>query len=1209
MLLSIIIFIFCLLAPIHHLHAELFFSNKESRLHLSSAAQLKLNTSINNFKGTLKTDPGANIQGSSIVFNHGALESQQQQSTLKGTLDSGAPNSILLQGNDILHAEPGSIIQLISISGANNRIEGQPTFNTPLSLFDPSTSVTLALQKKLNADIILNGGLVFLDDDLRLGDGITIQGPGTIECNQSALEIWGVDGTWSSSLTFINPDAIGINTRLALSSIWTLSGNGNLNGNGNVLDLSAGGQLVIADGAHIGISDLKIRGLHTNNLLFMGPTSKIDLSGVELELDGNYSTTLGGIFIDGSVSFLLKNFNFLIDQAASITFDGVRGFIDSLDYQNLSQAGQFQAPLPIFVDHIIVGTNLSANLTAGNLTILSSATIAESMGGGLGGNIYLTATYITTSIINNYGGTSGTPTSSYLISTIITTSHVGLDDTFWVPVDKNVIVGADTTIDASGNAMFFAHGDQPQLIVLPNNTLTLQNIELGRINENTFNINPSSSLYIGKNVQLELNQNLTFSQGSITFTGQTNLVNFRGIGGNKTLTITPPRAGQPPVMDIGSNTMVLQDIELSGLSNIKFSSNLVDNQVITGAILLNGGTRINIDRDTNFNFIVQGNDNVIRILKNNVKLTGSLTFGDAVDNDLSIDFILTEGLATENQIYFGDNFAYLFSSKGKASLYFKDYSVRVINQGSNSFVMDKGSLLDGNNLFVGTFPIKQLSFEIGLSRSLLLNSDQINAIDSSFARNFLQVPSATDRPITAYEFHKKRKAPKKNESEWLPQDKEEAEQNDARYQNLMKLFFENADHYTRGLITPLPITTPIGVGTSVQLTNASGTIQMDKGSSITKFGIDPSQFLNIILTDNCTIEQGTPTKIKAGDAFYVLGRNNKMIINDDFIVEGNIYFDTDAELIIECATHLNGKTPKIQLGANAQPFNLNMPQGSRLIARGRGDLLITPDSKIKSNASATQTRAELFFDDQIIVSLLAPGELNVEGNFNVRLTNQAELFIGTDHHVIFGDTKTKRVKIEQNISFDIDDARIRLDGTRETRRGTFHEARLSIQGCNVDMNFDHGAELFVGPSSTFELNTLNNLVQLSRLKRFAFGLKTKFYLDSTSNFILGLNDYTNKQYKTIEWDLERVTLDAQGRFVYIGLPENKITFYGVPQNIKVKQTGTSEAIMKTYIQRNTALTNALSFLDIDGLFYIRASDGTITLDNSAIINANTIVGF
>ena len=294
------------------LKAEFFCSNKESRIHLSSTAQLKLYTSINNWEGTLKTDQGSSLNGSTILFSDGSLETNQQKIILKGTFDPNNTMPILLQGNDILHADPGAIIHAVSISGANNRIEGQPTFNTPLSLFDASTSLTLALQKKLNSSINLNNGLLFLDDDLRLGEGVIINGPGVIACNQSSIGLWGVDGTWNSTVRFINPDAISLNTHLMLSGIWTLSGRGQINGQGNVLDLSLGGKLIIDRDADIGISDIKIRGLNDQTFQFANQNAQVRFSDVKLELDNNFSMTVGGIFIDGPITFILKDHNFFV---------------------------------------------------------------------------------------------------------------------------------------------------------------------------------------------------------------------------------------------------------------------------------------------------------------------------------------------------------------------------------------------------------------------------------------------------------------------------------------------------------------------------------------------------------------------------------------------------------------------------------------------------------------------------------------------------------------------------------------------------------------------------------------------------------------------------------------------------------------------------------------------------------------------------------
>lgn len=1164
-----ILYLFFTCTNTFDLHAEFFFSNKESRMHLSQNTQMKLYSAINNWNGTLKSDPGSSIEGSSISFSNGSLESGQQKTVLKGRLDPSA-QTILLQGSDILHANPGTVLQIVNVSGTNNRIEGQPTFQTPITFFDSSTSLTLALQKKLNNSIILNGGTLFLDDDLRLGEEVLLNGPGIVECNQASIHIWGSDGTWNSTLSFINPDALFINSHLMLSSAWTLSGKGNLNGQGNVLDLSLGGKLIIGNDAEICISDIKIRGLNASSLIFSNEASKIRLSDVQLELDSNYSMTLGGIFIDNSVTFLLKNYNFLVDTNASITFDGARGVIDGLLFADDSSAGQFQSPLPLFIDHTFVTTNFNANIISGNLTLLSSGTLSEL---ARGGDIFIN----TTQMIGGGSGIGGglTPTGSYILSTIITVTYVGLDDTFWVPVNENVIAGTDVTIDASGNAMFFAHGEAPQIIVLPQYTLTLKNIEFGRINENTFNIHPSSKLFIDENVQFEFNQNITFSQGSITLTTNADVFHLRGMGGVKTLNIAAPAPGQPKFFNAGANTLVLQNIELNGLENIAFESKFINGELVKGAVALTGGARININRTTDAVFIVEGIDNVIRILKNDISLDGSLIFGDEIVNELHIDFVLTSGLFTENQVRFGDNFAYIYSEKGKAGLIFDDYLVNVINKGSNSFVMDKGSYLDGNDLFIGTFPIKQLSADIGLSRGLLLSSDQSNAIDPTFIRSINTQFLLNQRPTTAY--HLKQRS-KKTAIEEI--DTREAKED---INELLQLLKQRKP--TRALETPSIITTQIDVGASVQLSNALGTIQMKQGSSITEFGIDPNNELNIILSDNCIIEQGSSaTRLKASDALFVLGRGNILRVTNILEIEGQIFLDENAELIIECDRQNNNALPEILFGSNTVSANLTMPEGSRFLIRGDGKFLLAPGSKITSTSKTSS--AELFLHDRIIMGMQDAGLVTISGNLSIQMNHLAEILAGPDQHILFGASQS--LKNRDTINFLIDhQSRIRVDGTNNVNNVVL-PATISIAAVNTSIIFDRGSELYIDNGGTFEMNSFNDSKVRGQLDQFFFGLHTSLHLNLEGKFILGPNNYNNNSKSSINWNLKRATLDAQGLFK---LADSN--FRGIPQNIAISIIASAEDILRTYINRAPNLQKSLYFLDTDQNHYLRTVLGII----------------
>src|SRR3989304_4083679 len=159
----------------------LSFDSRFSTFKINSGATFFNANPISNFDGTLVKACSGTITGSPITFVDGIFEDCGNELLLSAIFDP--VGSLFLTGNHSFRAEPGHVLQSVTVSGINNRLEGQLIFASDLTLQDMSTSLTLAMQSQANQHILLNNGTLILENDLKFTSDKIITGPGTINGN------------------------------------------------------------------------------------------------------------------------------------------------------------------------------------------------------------------------------------------------------------------------------------------------------------------------------------------------------------------------------------------------------------------------------------------------------------------------------------------------------------------------------------------------------------------------------------------------------------------------------------------------------------------------------------------------------------------------------------------------------------------------------------------------------------------------------------------------------------------------------------------------------------------------------------------------------------------------------------------------------------------------------------------------------------------
>lgn len=724
----------------HHLSSKVTFGSRDSAFKVSSGANLNIASSNLTVDGTLVQELGANVLGNVISFEDGVLENAGIEVLMTALYDPAGSDAVRLVGNGRFRAEPGTLIPALTVAKKGNRLEGQPLFSGPIIFADGGTNLTIAMQNMLNQSILLNGGLLTLDDHLHLDDDVKLSGSGTIDLNKRQLSFGSLYSTsWNGSLLFKNALDIELNGNIDLTGTWTFSGICSLHGNGAIIDLIKGGKIILDPNAVLYLDDVFVKGLGDSygKFVFGNRNAQIRSSNSTFRLQGDYLIDIGGIYVEGPTTFAIDGNTWTFDLKGSLTVDGVTLWLDTLDATCFPGHETLNAPKPIFDGMTWNGPNLDFDIKSGHLTLINRGTVKEVVDRSIAGD---------------------SPETCGLLDGDVTTS-LSLNQCVCVGPFQQIKIDANVCLDGNGTTIQFTNPNHPQLIVSAGKILTLKNISLLRIGANTIDMREGSRIQIDHNVLFEFSENVTFSKGLIRIVpacppgGQDCYVfTMRGIGCKKEINILPlvptenvfnPNTGRfetsiVKLLQLRVNTLQIDNIELGGFTAIS----QINSPACSGAVALSCNSTADIDVDTDMNFFVEGPNNELVIQDDGLTLSGNIIFGDVPDNTLHVRTALTSiidvtapfraGVNPINPLLIlsGDPGIFLFSNDGLARLIFDDFGITVQNANSNAFAVDDNSYLTFDHLEILQNPIKQNSAEFRFDGLQLAGLQ----IDTSFIR-------------------------------------------------------------------------------------------------------------------------------------------------------------------------------------------------------------------------------------------------------------------------------------------------------------------------------------------------------------------------------------------------------------------------------------------------------------------------------------------
>ncbi|QQR49418.1 hypothetical protein IPF37_01040 [bacterium] len=339
----------CVLIVINgSLHAQVITRTKDSTLKIATGACLVTNNKITNISGTVFFDPQSMLSGQGIQFTTGSVIQNDKKIQITGLLDG--QSQIFLNGSKAFTGNGKQMSQSLLVSGFNNRIDGAVVLSSPIQLLDSLSSVTFALSRSLNNDILLNGGEIFLEGDLRFVDKKVIKGPGLVKLNNRQLDLGQRELVVDTPLIFENAQDITLNADLYLSATWTFSGINILRGNGYSIILNDDGHIVLERGSTLLMHHLSVERLKNSNLRCLDNAATLTIQVSKLFLDDDFSFTLGGFrflgnttigggghtFIYQSVmpSIIASNSTLIFETGLTFSYDPLVFRQDLLQFEN-----------------------------------------------------------------------------------------------------------------------------------------------------------------------------------------------------------------------------------------------------------------------------------------------------------------------------------------------------------------------------------------------------------------------------------------------------------------------------------------------------------------------------------------------------------------------------------------------------------------------------------------------------------------------------------------------------------------------------------------------------------------------------------------------------------------------------------------------------------------------------------------------------------
>ena len=748
---------------------------------------------------------------------------------------------------------------------------------------------------------------------------------------------------------------------------------------------------------------------------------------------------------------------------------------------------------------------------------------------------------------------------------------------FMIQPDKFIQIDGNITLDGNGSTILFSHPEHPQFIVSAGKTVTLKNLVFSRLFQESFDLRSNGGtqtpgkIYIGENVIWELSDNITFSQGaliSLNSTG-TNVFYAEGLGSNKKFNIENNSS-----MNLGTNTFAFKNIELSGIENITYASN----GSFIGALGPSGESIVDVLGDTpslicDKAFVASGINNSIFLKSNGIYFTGTTLFADNMESDLHLKFTFTGNNNVQiPTVHFGTGFVRLTSVGGLAELIFDDSLLNLIND-ANAFFVFGNSYFSTKNLLLSGDPIWNLYDPLTNEAPFVLVADSIDSTDLSKVIVSASAPSReilTDRPRTAlHALFENKNIITNNVNSDIDTD-------------LNKNFNSTINNeFTRAF--PTTNITFYKYVNKLLEGDVSGSVCVDN-SDLYNFYINTAANLNLQLTNNSSITQGsTDITLKSTDALYISGQE-RIIVKNKFIINGTIEIDEGSELIFEFDN--DSGNAEVDFSATYTTM-LNISQNSKIKFVGNGIVKFDNNFVINLNSNSSF----ILQDSVFCKALNTTGRFNFQGSGNILVDTGAIFYLGAGQSVVVGHRPTDVIslKIDRN-------AALRLNGA---------SANFYFQKVSYSIDVEKGGMISLKNGALLGINYLDNQISSGTLTSFVFDFDGILNIENASRLILG----PNLTDSTISWNNLNGLIQGEGLVGFAA----EANFLGQIQTSSLSGpvSITSVNLVRNLINLKPNLLVSTLFLDINGNQWIKMKNGNIykLFANDVIVSDGASEGF
>lgn len=202
-------------------------------------------------------------------------------------------SSNILSGNGLIFITRGTYPLGTVISGINNSIRGNGAIGGPIVFLNASAQLEWALNGSLLGNASLNGGILTLSNNMRLGRGTKINN-GTINLKNYSLSYGSKELTITQANYFDgNSGSVELSADIILDATWTFSQNCILNGNGKTITLGNNGNIFVEKGSVLRIKNAKIEGIKNSNIRCLDNHGSLILDDMHWHQSGDFVYELG----------------------------------------------------------------------------------------------------------------------------------------------------------------------------------------------------------------------------------------------------------------------------------------------------------------------------------------------------------------------------------------------------------------------------------------------------------------------------------------------------------------------------------------------------------------------------------------------------------------------------------------------------------------------------------------------------------------------------------------------------------------------------------------------------------------------------------------------------------------------------------------------------------------------------------------------------